>query len=414
MRNFCFTVAIIFAGAALGAGELYVDVVSGKEGAPGTRSAPCAAVAEALTLARPGDTVFILPAGRPIRGGIAVRDLRGSAERPIVIDGMNNIFLGTAPLRTGEWKQKSPGLYSREKVTAWSWIDRYFMTLNGRIVRMGRVQKGSSQGAKFKKPEELAPGEWTVVRHEEVRRRGIYRWYRYEFFLRLPEGATSIESSGLEEPAEGPREGGVALRGKCRHLEFRNIIAKNFHNDGFNLHGDCRNICFENIAAVDCGDDGISAHETCEYSGKNMVFIGCATAICHIQKAESFQENVYAEKIVGREFYFMNNTRNTIRNAFVLASSQSGSRWSVRKGESQRAVLENVHMLCVNPRARFVKGVKGELEFRAKNVRLAGFREVMKAPGIAAGDPEELRKRIAAERIKLFSRFGGNLEKALE
>ena len=411
MRCLMATV-LMFCAAMLSAREIYVDFDSGKAGAPGTRDAPLASLDEALKTVAPGDTVFILPSRHPIRANIRIRDLAGTAERPVTIDGMNNIFTGAEPISSAKWRQVSPGLYKREEVTAWSWVDRFFMTFDGRINRMGRVYKASGRGAAFKKPEELAPGEWTVIQCEEVRRRDKYRWHRFEFYLRLPERMTP-ENSGVEEPVNRLREGGIVLKGKCRHLIFRNFIAKNFLNDGYNLHGECRNIHFENIAAVDCGDDGISAHDNCEFTAKNLVVIGCSTAICHINKAVSVQENVYAESISGREFYFMNDTDTTIRNAFVAADSHSGSKWTTKKGERQRARLENIFMASGNPQARFIIQTLGKLDFSAVNVRVSGFRQIMKQSGVEKGDPEELRRRIAKKRAEIFARFGGNLEKAL-
>ena len=406
------TAAAIFCSAILSAREIYVDFDSGKADAPGTRNAPLADVQEALKNAGPGDTIFILPSAKPILGNILIRDLSGTADRPITIDGMNNIFTGAAPISSAKWRQVAPGLYKREEITAWAWVNRFFMTFDGRINRMGRVNKASGRGAVFKKPQELVPGEWTVVQGEEVRRKGKYRWHRFEFYLRLPEGTTP-ETSGVEEPVNRLREGGVVLKGKCRHLIFRNFIVRNFLNDGYNLHGDCRNIHFENIAAVDCGDDGISAHDTCEFTAKNLVMIGCSTAICHIGNAVSVQENIYAEKISGREFFFMNSTDTTIRNAFVLACSRSGSRWTTKKGEHQRVRLENIFMAGENPQADFTRLALGKQEFSAVNVRLSGFRRIMKQGGVTTVDSEQLRRRIAEKRAELFALFGGNLEKAI-
>lgn len=402
----------MFCAAMLSAREIYVDFDSGKAGASGTRDAPLASFGEALKTVAPGDTVFILPSKHPIRANIQIRDLAGTVEHPITVDAMYNIFTGAEPVSSAKWRQVSPGLFKREEITAWSWVDRYFMTFDGRINRMGRVNKASGRGAAFKKPEELAPGEWTVVQGEEIRRKGKYRWHRFEFFLRLPEGVTP-ETSAVEEPVNQLREGGIVLKGKCRHLVFRNFIVKNFFNDGYNLHGDCRNIHFENIAAVDCGDDGISAHDTCEFTAKNLAMIGCSTAICHINNAVSVQENIYAEKISGREFFFMNSTDTTIRNAFVLAGSHSGSRWTTKKGEHQRVRLENILMASENPRADFTRRALGKQEFSAVNVSLSGFCRIMQQSGVERGDPEKLRRRIEKKRAELFSRFGGNLEKAL-
>ena len=71
--------------------------------------------------------------------------------------------------------------------------------------------------------------------------------------------------------------------------------------------------------------------------------------------AVSVQENVYAENISGREFYFMNGTDTTIRNAYVVAGSRSGSRWTTKRSEHQRARLENIFMVSENPLADFTR-----------------------------------------------------------
>ena len=402
-------------GCVLCGKDIFVDYNVGQAANPGTREAPHSAIAAALKHAAPGDTIHILPSPRPIRDNLAVTDLRGTAEKPIVIDGGNNVFLGTNPLKSSEWHEVAPGLYKKEMTTGKNWASRFFLTFNGRINRMGRIHKAGSGGAPYKRPEDLAPGEWTVVQREAIpeAKKSPHPPFRFEFFVRLPDGRKSLTESGVEEP-NIRKNGGVNLRGKCRNLIFRNLIVKNFFNDGYNLHGDCRDIHFENVAAVDCGDDGISAHEECTLTGKNMVFIGCSTAICHIQGVTSVQENVYAEKISGRELFFLKNSHNTVKDVYMIADSFSGSLWTNRKGDRQTAALENVFAVSSNPRAVFTTRAGGELKLTAANVRVAGFHKVMQQDGVTTADPAELRKVIAAKRAELFARFGGNLEKALE
>ena len=407
--------AAILTGTALWGKEIFVDYKSGKASNPGTREAPYSAVAQALKKAAPGDTIRILPSDRPIRDNIQVTNVCGTPEAPITIDGMNNIFLGTLPLNPAEWEEVSPGLFRKKMVTGKNWTSRFFLTFNGHINRMGVVKKASAPGTKYKTPEKLAPGEWTVVQGDPILPvKGPHPQFNFEFFVRLPEGKTALADSGVEEP-NIRKNGGVNVRGKCRNLIFRNIIVKNFFNDGYNIHGDCEAIHFENIAAVECGDDGISAHESCKLTGKNMVFIGCSTAICHIQSVTSVQENVYAEKISGRELYFLANSDNTVKNVYMIADSFSGSLWANRKkDEHQTAVLENVYVVSNNPNAVFeIKGA-GEVKLTASNVQLAGFKRVTENPGIVKADPEALRKLISEKRAEFFAIFGGNLEKTLK
>ena len=414
MRRLLLAAAIL-TGTALWGKGIYVDYKTGKASNPGTKEAPYSTVARALKNVSPGDTIYILPSDQPIRDNIQVTNVCGTAEAPVTIDGMNNIFLGTNPLTPKDWKEVSPGVYKKEMKTGRNWASRFFMTFNGHINRMGRLQKAGSAGAKFKKPEELAPGEWTIVEKDMVDAKGPHKQYNFDFIVRLPEGAKSLEDSGVEEPNIF-KNGGVNLRGKCRHLVLRNIIVKNFFNDGYNIHGDVEDVHFENIAAVDCGDDGISAHESCKLTGKNMVFIGCSTAVCHIASVTSSQENIYFERISGREFFFLSDSDNTVKNAWGFADSFSGSRWQVRKGNHQKGHLENIFMLSNNPKSAFLFSVdkNAKLDMTVANVQLAGFHRVTETPGIVKADPEALRKLIAEKRAEFFAIFGGNLEKALK
>ena len=414
MRRLLLAAAVL-SGTVLWGKDMYVDYQSGKTGNPGTKEAPYSAVAQALKNVSPGDTIYILPSDQPIRDNIQIINICGTAEAPITIDGMNNIFLGTDPLDPEVWKEISPGVYKKEMKTGRNWARRFFMTFNGHINRMGRLQKASSGGAKFKKPEDLAPGEWTIVEKDMVDAKGRQKQYNYDFIVRLPEGAKSLEDSGIEVP-NIHKHGGVNLRGKCRHLVLRNIIVKNFFNDGYNIHDDVEDVHFENIAAVDCGDDGISAHESCKLTGKNMVFIGCSTAVCHINSVTSYQENVYFERISGREFYFLSDSDNTVKNAWGFADSFSGSRWLAGKENHQKGCLENIFMLSRNPKSIFLFSVEkdAKLDMTVTNVQLAGFYQVTENPGIVRADPEVLRKLITEKRAEMFAIFGGNLEKALK
>ena len=98
--------------AVLGAADIYVDYNKGNRKNPGTKEAPLDIVARALNKAKPGDTIYILPSDKPIRDAIVFRNKSGEAGKPITVDGMNNIFLGTEPLSPKKWKEVKPGYFS--------------------------------------------------------------------------------------------------------------------------------------------------------------------------------------------------------------------------------------------------------------------------------------------------------------
>ena len=408
-----FTVAAAFCATAFAA-DIYVDYEKGNRKNPGTKEAPLECFARAINKAKAGDTVYILPSSKPINDTLLVRNKKGVPGKPIIVDGMNNIFIGTKPLDPKAWKEVKPGYFSRKIPFGNNMASRYYMTLKGKSHRMGRFTKGSNS-AKFKKPEELQPGEWTLVRGKWLGGKNKkHPLYEFEHLLRLPEGAKTLEEAGFAEPLQR-LVSGVNISGDCHYVHFRNIIVKHFFNDGYNIHGDCRNIIFENVAAVECGDDAISAHETCLIYVKNFVAIGCSTAICHVQKSENHHENVYAEKILSRDLLLTDNTQNTLVNAWFKADSPSGFRLTTKKDSKQTFMMKNVRMINSNPKAPFDIMSQGVLEIKIEDSKIANYKKVHKrlAAHVQQVKAEEIEAEIAAARKRLFAIFGGQLEKAL-
>ena len=412
MLKHIFSISI-FAAAALHAADIYVDYNNGSGKNPGTKDAPLRYIYQAAKKAQPGDTVYILPSPAPIKDNFKITNINGTPDKPIIFDGMNNIFTGAEPLKDSEWKEIKPGYFSKKIVTGKNWSHRFYMIFNGKINRMGRIQK-SPGAARYKKVDELAPGEWTVLFGAEVPSNNIHhKQFETEYVVRLPQGATSLKDSGVEVP-NVRKPSGVQIYGKNKYVIFRNLFVKNFYNDGYNIHGDSQNIGFENVAAVDCGDDAISAHSACSINVKNLVAIGCSTAICHINKTVCTHENVYAEKIIGRELFLLHDSRNVLKNVYMFADSYSGSCWESRKKtEHQIGNLENIYIISRNPKAKFNISSRGVVELKAANVKIAGFADVMKLDGVTAVDKNEILEKISAAKKELFALFGGNLEKAL-
>lgn len=395
-------VAVMF---QLCAADIYVDYEKGKSENPGTKAAPYERFSRAIKAAQPGDTIYILPSSKPIRDTLVARKKCGTADKPIIIDGMNNIFLGTEPLDPKIWKEFKPGYLKRTMVAAASRTNRYFMVRDGKPHRMGRFNKAKGSKA-YKKVEELLPGEWTIIRGKQVRN----KIYRHDFILRLPEGAKT--AAGFEEPLQR-RISGVNIADDCHYLTFRNIIVKNFLNDGYNIHGNCRNIRFENVAALYCGDDGISAHETCLIYVKNFVAIGCSTAACHINKSENHHENFYAEQILGRDLFFTDNTTNTFKNVWIKADSIGGFRLTSRKNSVHKFTMTHARIINTNPNATAHIQNEGKLIAKFTDVKFANYRKVDKIYTVTRVAPSHISSEIVEARKRLFALFNGQLEKAL-
>ncbi len=412
MKKFFTTAAAVLLASTAFTAEIYVDYNKGNAKNTGTKEAPFAKVRQALNKALPGDTVYILPSEKPILDNVYILNIHGTPDKPVTVDGMNNTFIGAKPLDPKQWQEVKPGIFRKQVKTGLNWSSRFYLIFDGKINRMGRIQK--SPGAKpYKKVEELAPGEWTVVVGKKISDKGPHHQYEIEYFVRLPEKATGLADSGITEPIRGISDG-VCVRGTSKNVVVRNMIMKNFFNDGYNIHGQCENIRFENIAALFCGDDGISAHEACTISLKNGVFIGCSTAICHVQQAKCTHDNVYAEQVVGRELYFTADSANEIKNMYFYADSYSGCAWTPRQAaNTQNVVLENIYAISNNPKAVFVKSGKGKLEAKISNVQLAGFHKVMNESGIQKVEADAIREKIENAKKSLFALFNGKLEKML-
>ena len=390
--------------------DIVVDY-SRKGAGDGSTEKPFPRFALAARIAKPGDRILILLSDKPIRDNISVKDLAGTQEQPIVIDGSHNIFLGSKPLVRSQWEEVSPGLWKRSMKTGTNMVARYYMIWNGRINRMGRFSKGVGSASLVADEKLLKPGEWTILDRSGLPPKDKTRFRDFDFFFRLPEGV-SFEEARLEEP-DFRLVDGVSARGACAYVTFRNIIVKNFFNDGFNIHGQCHHLLYENVAALYCGDDGVSAHEACEIRMKNYAAVGCSTGICHITNARCVHENVYMEKIAGRELSLHNNTANAVIRGAIRLTSSEGCLVKNSPNERQECELRNLAIRQeegAGRKAAFVFNCRGKLELKAEGVRLENVTSgnAAKQPGfqsVPAGsldaEIEKLRKEILLDACKV-------------
>ena len=414
------TIVLLLTAAVfpLFAADIYVDYTKGDKNNPGTKNAPLGRFSQAIAKAKPGDTIYILPNPTPIRDMIRVKNVSGAPGKPITVDAMNNIFIGTEPLNDKEWKEISPGVFSCKRKMGYNYASRFYFVNNGKINRMGRFTK-SVGGKGWKNPEKLNPGEWTITDTWTGPKASRPRMREFIFTVRLPEGAKTLADSGIEEVL--PHRGnGIGINGESSWINFRNVIVKNFINDGYNIHHNIRNVRFDNIAAVDCGDDGISAHETALIYIKNFVSIGNSTAACHIQQAECHHENIYAEKTLGKDISMHDSVNCTFKNVWINGDAFGGSALYNRKNENIKCSFENVNIFNRQPGKKAVFEIKtaGKAEFSFKNTNLANYVSVTPFEGINVVKDEKEKKamqeKLAEVRKEMFALFGGNLEKALK
>jgi hypothetical protein len=368
----------------LNAGEIFVDVDNGNDGSEGVRTSPLKTFPSALNKALPGDTIFILPVNHPINASLVIRNKKGVPDKPIIIDGMMNTFVGTRPVSENDWQEvnSGTGLYRRQIKNARN-VSRYFMCFNGMMERMGRHTKW--KGAAPKKPEELKDYEWTIVG-------------KSDFYFKIPAGM-KLSGAQVEEPLF---ESGVKMYDECAHLVVRNLIVRQFWNDGYNIHNNCRDILFENIAALENSDDGVSAHETCQVKVKNMVSISNGTGFCHVQQAECDHENIYIADSDSRDIYLLNSV-NRLKNVIVEGNAPGNMEFRTGK-----ATLADCRFLNIRPGVQlsFL-----QCDIQAENVLFSGYATGKDLPAgfTSVSDPALLRQEIAASRNKIMAIFAGKL-----
>ena len=81
------------------------------------------------------------------------------------------------------------------------------------------------------------------------------------------------------------------------------------------------NVVFEDIRAIDCGDDGISAHGASRYRVDGFASIGNATGICDTGDCETSYRNVFIDRCIGFDLYFLDTGRYSVSDAHVRSSA---------------------------------------------------------------------------------------------
>ena len=91
--------------------EYHVDFNRGDNAAAGTAEAPLRTFSAVVKKVQPGDTIRLVPSDRPIHAVLMLNKVKGTADKPITVDGAFNTLTGAARVRANEAAAVSPGLY---------------------------------------------------------------------------------------------------------------------------------------------------------------------------------------------------------------------------------------------------------------------------------------------------------------
>lgn len=285
--------------------DWYVDQSVGDDAAAGEQAAPLRTIAKGIRSAQPGDTVHLVPGGRPYHEPVAFFNKSGEPGRPIIVDGHGATISGAVPLDPKVWEAMGGGLYRCAKLIKPddAIVQRFFFLFEGRTNRMGRSLKGPKEP--YREPGALKPGEWTWVAAEQA------------FYLKVAPARPLAECS-VEAPL---LSSGVAVAGACEHLVIRNLTVTHVHNDGFNIHGATRDVRFENVRAIECGDDGISAHDDCEITVDGMVSVGNSTGVCHAGTSRTVSRRMVIAGNHGYDYYVLETGSHELRDSVIVADA---------------------------------------------------------------------------------------------
>jgi len=237
MKRYVAIVLLLGMSTAWGK-TVYVNNLHGNDRNNGLSPRQAVATVErAVHLLRTSDTLSLADTGRAYREPILLRNLGGTPEKPLVIEGNGAVITGLKPIRPSEWQMKSPGVHFFPAVR--------FGALLPFLVEAGKRIPESPRLESLKE----------------------------ETFFWAPDGVYFRPAAG-KSIQEYALEGTLVVSGleivDSSYIVCRNLISEYNSNDGFNIHGDCRGLRFDNIVGRNNGDDGFSIHET----GDTQVFNG--------------------------------------------------------------------------------------------------------------------------------------------
>jgi hypothetical protein len=293
------------------AATYYVDNIRGNDHYDGLAekvsgaTGPFKSLLKGVKSLKAGDSLKLVPTKQAYHESLILKNLKGTSEKPVIIDGGMSVLCGSKALNPAEWTFKN-GVFAKNLYLRNNALKRYFLLVDKTINRMGRRPKFNGNRS-LKTTAELTPGQWT------------YDKAGGKLYLKLSKGHSL---NNIQEPVL-KLTSGVRLLGGCEHVLIKNIIVEHFWNDGFNIHGTNKHIVFNNIIARYNGDDGISAHEHSEITVSNYISLGNCTGICHVNQSVSVNENIYIKDSAGIDLYMLNSS-NTFKNTVIESHAPGG------------------------------------------------------------------------------------------
>lgn len=313
------TVALALAAlvsvTSLAAAEWFVNPESGADNNSGVKAAPLKTAQLAVTRAKPGDTIHLLPEGAVYRQMIML-----AGKTNLTIEGHGVTLTGADTLPADGWEMVAPGLHRRQLPR--TRFDRHLLIRDGKMNRMGR---SPSVNIAFPAPEALRDGEFAWVLQPDEKTGWLY-----------VRGSTA----GLEWSV---RDAGLATGGTNRSLTVRNLHTRHALNDGFNIHGDCRELRCFNISGYENFDEGFSAHDTCQVWVTDGKFWGNDNAVADVNLCDSYYTRCEFRGSVSVEVLFQGGDHR-LDDCRIIASGKTA--FSLSSGGHPRT-KETSHARCV-------------------------------------------------------------------
>ncbi|MCC7407237.1 MAG: alpha/beta hydrolase fold domain-containing protein [Phycisphaeraceae bacterium] len=329
-----------FSAGLAHAAELHVNHQTGSDDNPGSPDAPLKTIAQAVSLAQPGDVIHLLPEGGVYREMISLID-----KSDLTIEGHDCVLTGADPLPAdpAAWEEIEPNLH-RIRLDR-TQEDRHILVVDGRAQIMGRTKHNimntmkaeREQGweaarealiAQYPKPHDLRPGQ--------------FAWEPID-----PKTGWLYVRGPLDNLEWAVRTQGVYTFMHTHNVTIRNLHVRHVLNDGFNFHGDTQNIRLVNVSGNECFDNGVSPHAACSMSVENSNFRGNSIAVGNGHMTRARMVNCTISDSVDCEVMVVGG-QQVFEGCTIRATGPAAMRFIVAK-PTQPYLLKEIEMAGKTP-----------------------------------------------------------------